>query len=215
MTTVQTGLARASLDLEHWAPLESLRERRSRDLKRLQRVHRLASPIVLYAGPYDAAGGLDLAIEAALDVRERKPDIRLVAIPLGAIDRRYLDRCERRALALGHHGVIEWSVPTDDLPLWFALADVVCAPYREAAASGVELFAAAAGRPLVATDVAPFAGFLDDETGILMANPLDPAHLVAAIEALISDSEEARRPGAAARLKMEKGLPTAAAASPV
>lgn len=197
-------LFRAPLDMERWAPEETLVATRSRDVKRLRRLHRLAGPIVLYVGPYTPAGGLAQAIAAVSDLHTRHTDLRLVTIPEGRIDRRHLDRCERAALGLGHHGIVEWVAEPDDLPLWYALAAVVIAPDAESDAAPRAWRAAAAGRPYVgavgpATRDAVEAG----ETGVLLPAPVDARSLVAAVDDLLVHPERADELGAAARRRAE------------
>ncbi len=70
----------------------------------------------------------------------------------------------------------------------------------------VVLEAMAAGRPVVASDVAglPLA-VADGETGLLVPER-DPAALAAAVGALLADPERARRLGAAGRRRVEAEL---------
>ena len=125
--------------------------------------------MVLFAGPYTEAGGLDLLLEAVFRLRERMPDLRLAAIPHGPTDPRYRDRCEMRALGLGHHGIVEWEPVDVEIPFWYATAAVVCSPSREAASPEPAKRAAAAARPFVGSDLEPFREHVDDgATGYLV-----------------------------------------------
>jgi glycosyltransferase involved in cell wall biosynthesis len=203
----RTSLFRPPLDLEACAPEATLVETRSRDLKRLRRLHRLAGPIVLYVGPYTEAGGLATAIAVASEIHARRDDVRLVAIPDGPVDRRYLDRCERSALGLGHHGIVEWNAVPDELPLWFALAAVVVAPDTEPAGAPRALRAAAAGRPFVGGRFPAAAEVVaHGETGLLLDLPVDTALLAQAVESLLDDPEHADRLGAAGRERAEAAV---------
>ena len=149
----RTSVMPASIDLARFAPDAELAATRRVHYSRFKRYHRLAPPTVLFAGAYVPDGGLALALDAVYLLRETLADIRLTAIPLGRIDQRHLDQCERRALLLGHRGIIEWSAPTEDeLPFWFATASVVLVAGDEAARPA--LLAAAAARPVVALDAA-------------------------------------------------------------
>lgn len=209
----RTALLRQPIDLTRYAPYEELRQRRDRDLRRFQRFHRLAGPLVLFAGPYTEAGGLDRLIHVVYGLRERNAEIRLAAIREGALDQRYLDRCERLALGLGHHGIIEWTPAADEVPLWYALAKVVCVPCREAVGAEAAKLAAAAGRPFIGTEVEPFLEHVaDGETGFLIPSG-DLELLGAALEAVLGDEEEADRLGQAARGRAEEEFSPAAAAN--
>ena len=57
-----------------------------RDLRRFRRFHRLAGPVILFAGPYVEAGGFDLLLEVAYRLREKMPELRVTAIPHGPTD---------------------------------------------------------------------------------------------------------------------------------
>jgi glycosyltransferase involved in cell wall biosynthesis len=141
-------MSAATLDVAAFAPEEVLAETRGRDLRLFRRFHRLAGPVVLYAGAYDRGGGLAEAVAAACRLSERIPELRLVAVPFGPIRRRYLDRCEREALRLGHRGIVERRLEERDVPLWFAVADVVCVPGERVDPLVLRL-AAAAATPVV------------------------------------------------------------------
>jgi glycosyltransferase involved in cell wall biosynthesis len=209
----RTALLRRPIDLTRYAPREALRERRDRDLRRFQRFHRLAGPMILFVGPYTEAGGLDRLIDVVYGLRERSPELRLAAIRDGALDQRYLDRCERLALGLGHHGIIEWTPDPDEVPLWCALAHVVCLPCRESVGAEAAKLAAAAGRPFVGTEVEPLLEHVaEGETGFLIPSG-DIELLGAALEALLGDEEEAGRLGETARRHTEEEFSPAAAAS--
>jgi glycosyltransferase involved in cell wall biosynthesis len=148
-----------SIDLEHFAPDAVLAAKRRVHYSRFKRYHRLAPPTVLFAGEYVADGGLEAALEAVYILREELADIRLTAIPFGRVDQKHLDRCERRALILGHRGIVEWNPPAEDeLPFWFASASVVLVA-GDTAVRPAQL-AAAAARPVVAVDAvrSPAAG---------------------------------------------------------
>jgi glycosyltransferase involved in cell wall biosynthesis len=202
------------LDLELYAPEPQIAETklRGRDLRRFRRFHRLAGPVILFAGPYVAAGGLDLLLGAAYPLCEQMPELRVAAIPHGATDPRYRDRCEMQALALGHRGIVEWGVPDAEIPFWYATASVVCGPARAPASGEPARRAAAAGRPFVGSDLAPLREHVEDgETGRLIPAG-DLQALRSSLEALVGDEEEAARLGAAARRKAEAEYSPAAAA---
>jgi glycosyltransferase involved in cell wall biosynthesis len=147
----RTAVMPATIDLGRFAPDAALAASRRVHYSRFKRYHRLAHPTVLFAGDYLPGGGLGLAIDAVFRLRETLEHIRLTTIPLGRVDRRYLDECERKALLLGHRGVIEWTPPTeDDLPFWFGTASVVLVAGPDAARPA--LLAGAAARPVIALD---------------------------------------------------------------
>jgi glycosyltransferase involved in cell wall biosynthesis len=198
----QSAAGSPALDLDWWAPEKQLLQTRGPELKRFRRLHRLAHPVVLFVGPYTAAGGLELALGAVYDLRERIESTKLAAIPLGPTDQRYLDRCEEEALGLGHHGIVEWTVEAEDVPFWYATATVVCAPWlEEAGPADPLLLAACAGRPFVGSDL-PLFRAAASESAVLVP-PGDPAALVAALERFVGDLDESHRLGELARGQAE------------
>jgi glycosyltransferase involved in cell wall biosynthesis len=202
------------LDLQWYAPEPELAEAkgRGRDLRRFRRFHRLAGPVVLFAGPYTDAGGLDLLVEVVFRLRERFPDLRLATIPHGATDARYRDRCEMRALGLGHHGVVEWDPPEYEVPFWYATAAVVCCPSREPTSPEPAKRAAAAARPLIASDLEPFREHVDDGTTGYLVEVGDLGAFEARLESVLGAEDAAMRTGRAARHKVETEYSPVAAA---
>jgi glycosyltransferase involved in cell wall biosynthesis len=101
-------------------------------------------------------------------------------------------------------GVVEWWGHRADMPAVLAGAHVVCLPsYREGMPKAL-LEAAAAGRPIVATDVPGCRECVrPGETGLLV--PVrDPVALAAAIASLLDDPERRRAMGRAGRALAER-----------
>ena len=194
-----------AVDLDRYAPAAVLQQTRDSELKRFRRLHRLAAPVVLYAGPYTADGGLQTTLAAVEQLRATTEGLRIAAIPEGPIDQRYLDECEKRALALGHHAVIEWTATDDERTMWYALAAVVCLPCSATASVSPRpaQLAAAAARPFVGSNIPALAEFVDaGETGILIP-PADADALAREVGRLLADDETATRMGERARARAE------------
>lgn len=207
-------VAPAPVDLARFAPQVELLQAQGSLLKRFKRYHRLGEPCLLFVGPYTPKGGLDLAIEAVYLLRERFPDVRLAAIPSGPIDHAFLDTCERRALGLGHRGIVEWRVEDAELAFWYATATVVCTPWREWAGTLDPLrLAAAAARPYVGSGFRRVRAELPagSDWGSLVPSG-DLESLVEAIGGLFADPAVADANGAAGRRWAEETLSPSAAA---
>ena len=200
------------LDLDWHAPEAELLKTRGAPIKRFRRFHRLGPPIFLFVGPYTEAGGLDLALEVAYRLREELEHVRMTAIPLGGTDSAYLDRCEMRALGLGHRGIVEWTTQADEIPFWYATASVVCTPWRRPGNATPARLAAAAGRPLVATDVGGLRGETAGQRDVTLVPPDNVDALVEALRPLLHDLEQADALGAEARARAERELSPAAGA---
>jgi glycosyltransferase involved in cell wall biosynthesis len=206
----------APVDLDRFAPEAVLNRLRGAYIKRFRRLHRLAHPSILFAGPYTRAGGLDLAIAATYRLREQLPDLRLAAIPVGGLDQRYLDQCEMDALALGHRGIIEWSASEDELPFWYATATVVVCPWREAAAAragDITARAAAAGRPFLGVDLPVFRQSFRASGSPELVRPGDAGGLVDALAPLLTSLPTSDELGVRARSQAEAECSSAAAAA--
>jgi glycosyltransferase involved in cell wall biosynthesis len=208
----KTVLFRRPLNLAGDASQHNLLLSRATEFSQFRRASGLTGPVVLFAGPYTEAGGLDLAIEAAARVAARNSDLRFAAILQGPTDRRFVERCRRRAASLAERFLMAASPPADDIALWYGAADVVCLPCREPVSAEPTRLAAAAGKPFVGSEVEPLLEHVvDGHTGFLL--PVgDLETLTAALEALIGDREEARRLGQAARRKAEQDFSPAPAA---
>jgi glycosyltransferase involved in cell wall biosynthesis len=191
------------VQLDAYSRLDDLRASRDSELKRFRRLHRLAGPLVLYAGPYEPVGGLDVAIAAFKLVREGHDDLRFAAIPEGRVDKRYLGRCEGDALSLGHHGIVEWNPSTAERTLWYAFAEVVCVPCRASGIGRPAQLAAAAARPLVGSRVDSLVELVQDGVTGLLVPGGDAESLAAALHALLQDSEKRRQLGDQARRRAE------------
>jgi glycosyltransferase involved in cell wall biosynthesis len=192
------------LDLRMHAPREDLRKRGS-SLDHFLERKSLAGHVVLYAGPFAARGGLDAAVSAIATVRSEASikDLVLVAILEGEVDRRYLKRCLKEAARLGVPAIVEEAPSPNELPLWYAAADVVCLPSRDGAGGEPARLAAAAARPVVGSEVdSLLERVIDEETGRLV--PVDDhLALTASVADLLTDEREAGRLGAAGRQQVE------------
>ena len=197
-------IAPSPLDLEWHAPEATLLQTAGLQIKRFRRLHRLAHPTILFVGPYTPSGGLDLLIAATYRLRGELEDLRLAAVPLGAVEQKYLDRCEMEALALGHRGIVEWTRSPDTLRLWYATATLVCCPWREPCESPeAPTLAAAAGRPFVGTALPVFRESFRAPEAPVLVEPGDLDALVEALEPLLADVARATELGGAARSAAE------------
>jgi glycosyltransferase involved in cell wall biosynthesis len=73
-------------------------------------------------------------------------------------------------------------IPDAEIATWFAAADVVIAPYRSEAQSGVALTSFHFARPVIATTVGGIPEIISDGVNGLLVAPEDPAALALAVE---------------------------------
>lgn len=88
-------------------------------------------------------------------------------------------------------------IPDSEIATFFAAADVVLAPYRIEAQSGVALTAFHFARPVIATSVGGLPEIIDDNNGILIP-PEDPSALANAVDEFFTTRDRAAMERAAA-----------------
>ncbi len=117
-------------------------------------------PVLLFVGRLEQRKGLDTLIRAFLELRERRPQLRLVIIGDGP--ERY--HCESLLPIRARPDVLFVGAVTDeDKPRFHASADVYVAPNLGGESFGIVLLEAmAAGLPVVASDIAGFRTVLQD-----------------------------------------------------
>ncbi len=163
--------------------------------------HRLSGDRILLAfGFIDVSKGLGDLIAAAgtLEFARKLDGVRFVIA--GAVRRRFglfrvfelRDRVHlwsvRRKvsrLALQRRVLFTGFVPAEEIRAWFDLASATVLPYRRSEQSGVASLAAAAGTPLITTDV----GELGGHSCVPPPPPSDPSALAKQLAAFLSTDE--------------------------
>ena len=140
----------------------------------------LAGPVLLFFGfvrPYKGLGDLLAALPVVL---ARRPVTLLVVGEFWEPRAEY----ERQVRALGIGGAVRFVdayVPNEEVPTYFAAADLVVLPYRSATGSAVAQLALGCGKPVLATRAGSLVDVIDDgQTGFLVP-PGDPPALAQAI----------------------------------
>lgn len=182
ITSIRTGI-----DLMRFRP-----RNRGEALARLRVDARPAVAIV--ATLRDWKGHDDL-LDAWTTLRERVPGWQLLIIGDGP--RRV--HLQDRVAAMGLVNEVRFTGNQDDVPAWFACADIATLPsFGDEGVPQSLMQAAACGLPAVATPIGAIReAVLDDETGILVP-PRDPLALAAALERLMTDEALRKRMGRAA-----------------
>ena len=149
-------------------------------------------PYVLYVGRLEPRKGIDRLLRAMATVRRRVPCAQLVVVGDGP---------DRAALEVAAHdmdaGVLfAGRVSDDDLPGFYSAADVVCSPALGDESFGIVLLEAmAAGRPIVATNIAGYAELLAPAGCARLAAVDDPESLAREICLVLEDASLARTLG--------------------
>jgi glycosyltransferase involved in cell wall biosynthesis len=187
ITSVRTGI-----DLARFRPLD-----RDEAVARLRVDARPAVAIV--ATLRDWKGHNDL-LDAWTMLRERVPGWQLLIIGDGP----QRGPLQNRVAALGLVNEVRFTGNQDDVPAWFACADIATLPsFGDEGVPQSLMQAAACGLPAVATPIGAIReAVLDGETGLLVP-PRDPTALAAALERLMTDAAMRARMGEAARVHAE------------
>jgi phosphatidyl-myo-inositol dimannoside synthase len=154
--------------------------------------------------------GLDVLIDAVALLRTEFPSLELALGGSG----RDLRRLQRRIDRSGAPARLVGRIEHDDLPAFYACADVFAQPCRnrwfglEQEGFGIIFVeAAACGVPQVAgRSGGSHEAVVDGETGLVVDDPRRPDAVAGALRALLLDPERRRRMGAAARSRAEENF---------
>ena len=128
------------------------------------------------------------------------PDTRSVIVGVGPMQAEWRQLAE--SLSVADRVTFAGEVADDDLPLYYAAADLFVLPAnaRAEAFGTVVVEAMAAGRPVVTTEVGTGTSWVNvnGQTGLVVP-PRDPIGLAAAINRLLADDELRRGMGRAAQ----------------
>lgn len=138
------------------------------------------SPLALFFGHIRPFKGLDVVLEAWSGLRR---DVRLLIAGEVWWDEEPRYRRQIEDLKLGQQVVFHPRfIPDAEVPAYFAAADVVLAPYRREAQSGVVMTAFHFGRPVIATRVGGIPEVIREGENGMLIPPDDAAALTAAVE---------------------------------
>jgi glycosyltransferase involved in cell wall biosynthesis len=163
----------------------------------------LRGDVALFFGHVRPFKGLDIALRAW----------RLLSRPvtlLVAGEAWWRGEEEYRRLAAGLSNVrLEFRfIPDAEIATYFAACDVVLAPYRIEAQSGVALTAFHFGRPVIATSVGGLPEIIEEGRNGFLVRPEDPAALAAAVDRFFAlrnrESMEQAAVGSARRYSWEE-----------
>ena len=142
--------------------------------------------VALFFGHVRPFKGLDIALRAW---RELKSDVTLLV----AGEAWWKGEEEYRALARDLTNVrFDFRfIPDAEIATYFAAADVVLAPYRIEAQSGVALTAFHFARPVIATNVGGLPEIIEEGLNGMLVPPEDPSALAHAIDAFFARDDRA------------------------
>ncbi len=140
----------------------------------------LNGPVLLFFGFVRPYKGLSDLLAALPRVLARHPVTLLVVGEFW----QPLAEYERQARALGVEGAVRFVdryISNEEVPLYFAAANLVVLPYRSVTGSGVAQLALGCMRPVVATRTGSLADTIDEGRTGFLTPPGDPPALAEAI----------------------------------
>ncbi len=164
-----------------------------------------SAKVALFFGHVRPFKGLDIALRAW---REVSDDVLLLV----AGEAWWNSEAEYRTLGAGMKNVrFDFRfIPDSEIATYFAASDVVLAPYRIEAQSGVALTAFHFARPVIATTVGGLPEIIDGSNGILIP-PDDPPSLARAVGEFFTSCDAAAMESAAAASARKYSWPEYAA----
>ena len=157
---------------------------------------------ILFVGRLEKRKGLKYLLEAYNRLKWELPDIRLLVVGPGN-----LDRDSHRILGASNLQDVEFlgRVSYGDLARYYATADIFCAPATGSESFGIVLLEAmAAGKPIVASDIEGYNSVLFHGRQGLLVPRWDGEALADALGYLARNPEVGRRMGATGRQMVEK-----------
>jgi phosphatidylinositol alpha-mannosyltransferase len=154
---------------------------------------------ILFVGRLEQRKGLRHLVRAYARLKPHLPATRLIVV--GAYDEKAKRRYEAYVGNAGIDDVLFAGPASDaDKARYFKSCDVFCAPSTGSESQGIILLEAmAAGRAIVASDIAGYRGVMTDGREGLFAPPKDPDALAAALSRLLKAPDLRARMGAAGR----------------
>ncbi|MFC6639789.1 GT4 family glycosyltransferase PelF [Sulfitobacter sediminilitoris] len=177
----------------------------------LERPSNKPRPVVGLIGRVVPIKDIEACIRTAAVIRDTVPDVEVLIIGPTDEDPIYFASCQRRVLELGLENTVRFTGKLNIFEILPSL-DVMLLTSISEAQPLVLLEAGAAGIPCVATDVGSCREILEGATGEtpslgrggLIAPPMDPAALGAAVIRLLSDEKLRTTCGANLRARVEQ-----------
>ena len=157
---------------------------------------------ILFVGRLEKRKGLKYLIEAFLKLKRECPNIRLVVVGPGDLDKesQYIMGASNSEDIL-----IAGRVSYEDLPRYYSSADIFCSPATGSESFGIVLLEAmASSKPVVASNILGYRSIIRDrEQGLLFDNK-DCDALVTALKFIITNPDLGEKMGISGRETVER-----------
>jgi phosphatidylinositol alpha-mannosyltransferase len=143
---------------------------------------------ILFVGRMEKRKGFDYLWKAYKQVKQKIPDCRLIAVGPGV---RLRNKYQRRINRSSLDDVVFTGYATyNDLPKYYKTADIVCLPATGWESFGIVLLEAmSVGKPVIASDIAGYAGVLTDKAEGFLVPPKNANKLAEALLTMMTDKE--------------------------
>jgi glycosyltransferase involved in cell wall biosynthesis len=146
-------------------------------------------PLVLYTGTFEKYQGLDLLIEASVQLRRLLPHVAILVVG-GTPDQ--VAGARARAEAAGARLVFTGQRPPHEIPHFVDACDVLVSPRISGTNTPLKIYSyLRAGRPIVATNLRTHTQVLSEETAVLV--DAAPDALAAGLHRALTDEAERER----------------------
>jgi alpha-maltose-1-phosphate synthase len=160
------------------------------------------APIIIFVGGFQPWHGIDLIIDAFVQLAQQKTDVKLVLVGDGPMKSEMQNRAQ--PLLQGHRIIFTGKLDHEEVAQLLGIADIAVIYPPAVAAEIVEtplkLFDyMAAGKAIIAPSVRNMKRILTDRVNALLVPPDNPAGLAKAMIELLDDGQLRKRLGLAAR----------------
>ncbi|MFC1983742.1 glycosyltransferase family 4 protein [Chloroflexota bacterium] len=155
---------------------------------------------ILFVGRLEKQKGVNYLIRAYRLVKQEVPDSRLIIVGPGT---RLRGKYEKEVLRSGLKDVVfVGGKPQSELPPYYKVADVFCAPATGLESFGIVLLEAmAVGKPIVATNIEGYNSVMTHGVEGLLVPPKNEEMLASALVSLLTNESLRQEMAARARLK--------------
>jgi len=159
-------------------------------------------PNILFVGNFVGRKGFVNLVEAFPLVKKTVPSVRFIAVGDGVLRSRYEKKLKGQ---MGQDVIFTGRVSSQELPNYYATAQVYCTPATSRESFGiVNLEAMAAGAPVVASDISGYRCLLGKTKAAILIRPNDVRALADALIKVISDPVLAKTMSEAGRCEAKK-----------
>ena len=143
---------------------------------------------ILFVGRKDERKGLRYLLEAFRILRQTRDSVRLVIVGPGDPDRECANLLDAIGAADPESVSVTGAVSSEELPRFYASADVFCSPATGGESFGIVLLEAmAAGVPVVASDINGYRDVVSHDVHGLLVEPREPSAIANAVARVLNN----------------------------